>query len=57
MNAAEEQGRRATAQLFYNYQQWLHKQHCSFHSPGETVTSGTAATAAAQGREGNCSHP
>lgn len=39
MNAAEEQGRRATAQIFYNYQQWLHKQHCSSHLPGESITS------------------
>lgn len=39
MNAAEEPGSRATAQIFYNYQQQLHKQHCSSHLPGESVTS------------------
>lgn len=39
MNAAEEQGRRTTTQICYSYQQWLHKQHCSSHLPGETVTS------------------
>lgn len=34
LNAGEEQGRRPTAQIFHNYQQRLHKQHCSAHLPG-----------------------
>ena len=31
---AKEQGRRATAHRLNNYQQRLHKQPCSSHSPG-----------------------
>lgn len=34
VNAAKEQSRRAAAQIFYNYQQLLHKQHCVTRSPG-----------------------
>lgn len=34
VKAAEEQGRRATAQIFHSYQQRLHKQRGSSHLPG-----------------------
>lgn len=49
MNAAEEPGRRATAQRFHNYQQQLHKQHCGsiyLESLSHLCTAATAATQA-----------